>query len=334
MNSLGLKTENALEGIEFLSDEKRIEYIEEVKNQIAVDNIVSKCRIAPYGPKSDKEEIYPINLTKISQINPFVSYNPKDFGSLIIRFGGDCKISVSIFKTGIIICTGAKKSVIPAFYIKKVLELLLKSGYKGQAYNYRIVNVVCSVNIGFYISLDSLHKTHEHESEYRPTSFPGLILKRTSIAPTTIIIFPGGNIVIIGSLSLAGAIRSFETLIDDILKHCTFKKNLNENSDAFERYLRRVDYMQTSADTDMMSYKKNGPDLNSNIISHMLDLSLGDKISGGQYSLEECSECFSICCDPTKTLCNSGSKGILFMCCKCMISVKQKAKKMCHMCLG
>jgi transcription initiation factor TFIID TATA-box-binding protein len=158
-----------------------------------------------------------IDLNAVVKGNPIVEYDPEKFPGLVYRLKKP-KTAILIFRTGKMVCTGAKSSKEAKRAIKKVVRKLKKSGIiildKPKT---KIVNIVASGNLAGLIDLEqtaySLSKTM-----YEPEQFPGLIY-RAEEPQVVFLIFASGKIVCTGG-------RKEEDVFETIKKlHQELKKN-------------------------------------------------------------------------------------------------------------
>ena len=138
-----------------------------------------------------------IDLNAVVKGNPTVEYRPKQFPGLVYKLKRP-KTSILIFRTGKMVCTGAKSSKEVKKAIKKVVRELKSSGIiiPGKP-EIKVVNIVASANLSGRIELEdcaySLGKTM-----YEPEQFPGLIYRMDS-PKVVILIFTSGKLVCTGA---------------------------------------------------------------------------------------------------------------------------------------
>jgi len=138
-----------------------------------------------------------IDLNAVVKGNPGVEYNPKKFPGLVFRIKRP-KSAILIFRTGKMVCTGAKSEKLAKRAIKKVVRELKKSGIiiLGKP-EIKVVNMVASANLLGRIELEeatySLGRTM-----YEPEQFPGLIY-RMDDPKVVILLFSTGKLVCTGA---------------------------------------------------------------------------------------------------------------------------------------
>lgn len=120
------------------------------------------------------------------------------------------KTTALIFKSGKLVCTGAKTvrdSRLASLKFKKILE---KLGNKVDFKNFTVQNIVANVDVKFKIKLQSLHTSFLANiskcSTYDSETFPGLIYKYQysqdnggTSKGICFLIFSTGKIVITGA---------------------------------------------------------------------------------------------------------------------------------------
>jgi transcription initiation factor TFIID TATA-box-binding protein len=138
-----------------------------------------------------------IDLNAVVKGNLGVEYDPVKFPGLVYRLKRP-KTAILIFRTGKMVCTGARSSKEAKRAIKKVVRELKISGIivLGKPKT-EIVNIVASGNLAGIIDLEqtaySLSKTM-----YEPEQFPGLIY-RVDDPKVVFLIFASGKIVCTGA---------------------------------------------------------------------------------------------------------------------------------------
>jgi transcription initiation factor TFIID TATA-box-binding protein len=89
-----------------------------------------------------------------------VEYNPRRFAACIMRIR-EPKTTALIFKSGKVVCTGAKSEEISLTSSKMYAKMIRKIGYKNlKLSDFKIQNVVASCDIQFPISLLGLANEH------------------------------------------------------------------------------------------------------------------------------------------------------------------------------
>jgi transcription initiation factor TFIID TATA-box-binding protein len=178
----------------------------DVRDSIRIENVVASATL-------DQK----INLDSVVKGNPGVEYDPKTFPGLVYKIKRP-KTSILIFRTGKMVCTGAKSSKEANKAVKKVVREMKKSGIiiPGKPKT-KIVNIVASGNLGGLIDLErcaySLGRTM-----YEPEQFPGLIY-RVDSPKVVFLIFASGKIVCTGARKEEDVYRAVEDLHQDLEKY-------------------------------------------------------------------------------------------------------------------
>ncbi|MCW4016888.1 MAG: TATA box-binding protein [Candidatus Bathyarchaeota archaeon] len=116
------------------------------------------------------------DLNAIVKGNPLVDYHPETFPGLVFRLKKP-KTTILIFRTGKMVCTGARSEKEALRAIKNVVRDLKTSGIviPGKPEK-KIVNIVASANLFGKIELEDVAYALK-KTMYEPEQFPGLILR-------------------------------------------------------------------------------------------------------------------------------------------------------------
>lgn len=123
--------------------------------------------------------------------------NPSKFPGVIYRVDKP-KLAMLIFRTGKVICSGArsKKEINQA--VEKLLQKFKQAKMKIKAKpKIEIQNIVASATLNFRVNLDIL-ATECENTEYEPEQFPGLIF-RLDEPKTVMLIFRSGRMIVTGA---------------------------------------------------------------------------------------------------------------------------------------
>ena len=148
--------------------------------------------------------------------------NPKQFPGVIFRLQ-EPKLAMLIFRTGKVICSGARSRKDIDEAVSKLIAKLKKAGVRIRAKPIiEIQNIVASASLDFKVNLDML-ATECFNTEYEPEQFPGLVFRLDS-PKTVMLIFRSGKIIITGAktpkdANLAAertrdAVKSYDAIID------------------------------------------------------------------------------------------------------------------------
>jgi len=148
--------------------------------------------------------------------------NPKQFPGVIFRLQ-EPKLAMLIFRTGKVICSGARSRRDIDEAVSKLIAKLRKAGVRIKAKPIiEIQNIVASASLDFKVNLDVL-ATECLNTEYEPEQFPGLVFRLDS-PKTVMLIFRSGKIIITGAKTPKDAdlaaertrdsVKSYDAIID------------------------------------------------------------------------------------------------------------------------
>ena len=151
-----------------------------------------------------------LDLDDITKKFPEVEYHPKKFPGVIFKLKSP-KTAILLFRTGNMVCTGAKSEDRARRAVKTVVEKLRDKKIKIK--NDAIVtirNIVSAVNLGGRIHIEEAARTLPR-SMYEPEQFPGLI-HRMIDPKTVILIFASGKLVCTGGKSTPEVFRAIHNI--------------------------------------------------------------------------------------------------------------------------
>ena len=141
------------------------------------------------------QKLYLIPIMKAFASN--VEYRPKRFPGLVFRMKRP-KTATLIFRTGKMVCTGARSERQARSAVRKVIRELKKIGIIiPRAPEIEIVNVVASADLGGFVDLEIAVRVLDNIM-YEPDQFPGAIY-RMEEPKVVILIFSSGKLVITGA---------------------------------------------------------------------------------------------------------------------------------------
>ncbi len=150
-----------------------------------VENIVSSITL---GTDIDLEKL----ARSVKDID-----NPNRFPGVIYRVS-DPKLAMLIFRTGKVICSGARSRSEINRAVEKLLKKFREGGVKiTEKPKIEIQNIVASAILNFKVNLDLLAIECEN-TEYEPEQFPGLIF-RLDEPKTVMLVFKSGKMIITGA---------------------------------------------------------------------------------------------------------------------------------------
>jgi transcription initiation factor TFIID TATA-box-binding protein len=166
---------------------------------ISIENVVASATIEQR-----------LDLKEITKKFPDVEWNPKLFPGAVFRLRSP-KTATLLFRTGKMVCTGAKSEEIARKAVKTVVQKLRKGGIKiKKDATVTVQNIVASINLGGRIHLLEVARRLPR-SMYEPEQFPGLI-HRMIDPKTVILIFSSGKLVCTGARTEKDVFRSVNNL--------------------------------------------------------------------------------------------------------------------------
>ena len=151
-----------------------------------------------------------LDLKEITKKFPDVEWRPDLFPGAVFRLKNP-KTATLLFRTGKMVCTGAKSEELARKAVKKVVQLLRKGKIKiKNEATVKIQNIVASINLGGRVHLEQAARSLPR-SMYEPEQFPGLI-HRMLDPKTVILIFSSGKLVCAGARTEKEVYRSVNNL--------------------------------------------------------------------------------------------------------------------------
>ncbi len=170
------------------------------KKKIVIENVVASTTINK-----------PIPLDKLLTILEASEYEPEQFPGLVYRLNEPRAASL-IFRSGKIICVGAKSIPEVKTALMEIVKKIKKVGIKIDEKNIKIKieNIVVTVNLDRELNLDELAFSLE-ASEYEPEQFPGLVY-RLFEPKVAFLLFSSGRVVCAGAKSIGDVKKAVEIL--------------------------------------------------------------------------------------------------------------------------
>ncbi len=166
---------------------------------ISIENVVATATI---NQKLD--------LKDITKKFPNVEWRPDLFPGAVFRLKNP-KTATLLFRTGKMVCTGAKSEELARKAVKTVVQKLRKGKIKiKKEATVTIQNIVASINLGGRVHLEQAARTLPR-SMYEPEQFPGLI-HRMLDPKTVILIFSTGKLVCTGGKTAKDVYRAVNNL--------------------------------------------------------------------------------------------------------------------------
>ncbi|MEE9151163.1 MAG: TATA-box-binding protein [Thermoplasmata archaeon] len=174
-----------------------------VKAKINIENVVASATIAEK-----------LNVEEISTLLDEAEYEPEQFPGVIYRLK-EPKVAILIFRSGKVVCTGAKglDSIRKAF---DILTRRLEDAGISVIKNPEITvqNIVATWDIGQALDLTAITLSFGLERvEYEPEQFPGVVF-RLSDPKIVMLFFGSGKVVCTGAKS----VKQLERAVDIVGK--------------------------------------------------------------------------------------------------------------------
>jgi len=171
----------------------------QTKPIVSIENVVASASV-------DQK----IDLIDITKKFPDTEYHPEQFPGLVFRLKNP-RTATLIFRTGKMVCTGAKSEDLALKAVRTVVQKLRKGGIKIKKDAVVVVqNMVASINLGGKIHLEQAARTLPR-SMYEPEQFPGLIHRMVD-PKTVILLFASGKLVCTGAKKESDVYRSVHNL--------------------------------------------------------------------------------------------------------------------------
>ena len=156
--------------------------------KIKIENVVASTTLG--------EEL---DLQSIALSLDGAEYEPEQFPGLIYRLK-EPKTATLLFRSGKVVCTGAKSLPHVEIAITKVAEQLEKAGIKIRTKpKVEVQNIVASSDLGQEINLNAIAISLGLERvEYEPEQFPGLVYRLDS-PKVVVLLFGSGKLVCTGA---------------------------------------------------------------------------------------------------------------------------------------
>ncbi|MFA5313134.1 MAG: TATA-box-binding protein [Methanomassiliicoccales archaeon] len=156
--------------------------------KIKIENVVASTSLG--------EEL---DLQSIALALDGAEYEPEQFPGLIYRLK-DPKTATLLFRSGKVVCTGAKSLEHVKIAINKVAKQIEKTGIKVKTNpEVTVQNIVASSDLGQEINLNAIAISLGLERvEYEPEQFPGLVY-RIDVPKVVVLLFGSGKLVCTGA---------------------------------------------------------------------------------------------------------------------------------------
>ena len=161
--------------------------------------MVKKIKIENVVASTDIKKI--LSLDKLLTVLEASEYEPDQFPGLVYRLD-EPKVATLIFRSGKIICVGARSTAAAKIALKKTVKHIKRIGVRvnEDLIRVKIENIVVAIDLQKELNLDQLAFQLE-DSEYEPEQFPGLVY-RIMEPKVAFLLFSSGRVVCAGAKSL------------------------------------------------------------------------------------------------------------------------------------
>jgi transcription initiation factor TFIID TATA-box-binding protein len=151
-----------------------------------------------------------LDLTSIALMLDGAEYEPEQFPGLIYR-QKQPRTAILLFRSGKVVCTGAKSMHEVEESIHTVAALIKRGGHKVNMHpKIEVQNIVATSDLGSEINLTSIAVTLGLDRvEYEPEQFPGLVY-RLEDPHVVILLFGSGKLVCTGARRPADLSRAVQ----------------------------------------------------------------------------------------------------------------------------
>jgi transcription initiation factor TFIID TATA-box-binding protein len=177
----------------------------EPRDSIKIENVVASTSIGQE-----------INLKQATLGLEGADYDPKRFPGVVYRTK-DPKTAALIFRSGKIVCTGAKSIDDVYKGVKNVFQSLRNIGIdvKGTP-EIKVQNIVASGDLHAVLNLNTIAIGLGLENiEYEPEQFPGLVY-RLSDPKVVVLLFGTGKLVITGGRKPEDAVNAVDRIVKEL----------------------------------------------------------------------------------------------------------------------
>ena len=128
------------------------------------------------------------------------------------------KATALIFGSGKLVITGTKSSHNSSLATKKIAYILERIGFRPADHiNFKVQNIVGTVDCGFPIRLEGVAFAHPTFSSYEPELFPGLIYRLVQ-PKVVLLVFVSGKVVITGAKTEESLVEGLKRVFPILLE--------------------------------------------------------------------------------------------------------------------
>ena len=157
-----------------------------------------------------------LDLNHIEECLKGAEYNPQQFPGLVYRLK-EPKTATLLFRSGKVVCTGAKSLSDVIVAVGKVKEDLKKADiHIAIEPKVEVQNIVASSDLGQEINLNTVAITLGLEKvEYEPEQFPGLVY-RLDDPKVVVLLFGSGKMVCTGAKVPEDVVKAVDKIADEL----------------------------------------------------------------------------------------------------------------------
>lgn len=175
-----------------------------------------------------------VPLQEIAQNRMFPEYQPKKFAALTFRTQSP-RTTALVFSSGNVVVTGSRTIAESLLSSRKYARLIQKIGYGVAFHNFKVENIVASVETNFPLKLKEISEDHGLQTSWEPESFPGLVYRMPKVV---FLVFRSGKVVITGGKTIADIHEKFHKLYHDVLLRYVDRADLTLSSSAYKKICR------------------------------------------------------------------------------------------------
>ena len=175
------------------------EAMDTTRPHVSIENVVASASV--------EQEI---DLEAVFRKCPGTEYNPEQFPGLVLRLVKP-KTSTLIFRTGKMVCTGAKSEEMAVEAVRAVVRHLRRRGVRIKKDAVIVIqNIVAAINLHGAIQIERAARILPR-SMYEPEQFPGLIHRMVE-PKAVVLLFASGKMVCTGTKRETDVFRSVHGL--------------------------------------------------------------------------------------------------------------------------
>lgn len=177
-----------------------------------------------------------LDLKYIALKHNFLEFNPQTFAAGTIRLVHP-RTTALAFASGNMVCTGGKTELESRYAARKYAMIFQKIGIPVCFKDFKIQNIVASVEIGQNLKLQEISQEYGPYTTYEPDLFPGLILR--SINPKLVfLLFRSGKIVITGAKNKQQIESTYRALYSNIILRYIDTEDASSSSSVYRNKIK------------------------------------------------------------------------------------------------